>query len=99
MLLSGFHSFSVSGTILVLSLLKCSFSFSPSATYKPCPNGISIMTATRNIENVENCVGLNPKEGAKLKDFLRDCEELLQLAMDMDCELTDSVKWVTIRGD
>lgn len=53
MLLSGFHSFSVSGTILVLSLLKCSFSFSPSATYKPCPNGISIMTATRNIENVE----------------------------------------------
>ena len=48
------------------------------------------------IENVENFVGLNPKEGAKLTEFLRDCEELLQLAMDMDCQLTgDSTEEVS----
>lgn len=41
-----------------------------------------------NIENVSTCVGRTLDEGQLLADFLNDCDALLNLAMDMDCELT-----------
>ena len=41
------------------------------------------------IENVDTFVGLTIEEGEKLKKFLNSCDELLNMAMDMEIRIRE----------